>query len=139
MTPKALADLHALCFIVPRPFSAQEFSELLSSDLVFLCLHSSGFALGRAVADEAELLTLAVDPTHRRIGIGRILLDDFAKQALHRGAGRLFLEVAAGNIAARALYDASGYAESGTRRAYYRAPDGRTVDAIVMSKRLDRD
>lgn len=138
MTPQTLADLHARCFTVPRPFTASEFTDLLTSDLVFLCTESGGFALGRAVTDEAELLTLAVDRDHRRGGIGRRLLAAFEREARHRGAQTAFLEVSAENHAARALYLSAGYIESGLRRGYYRKPCGTTVDAVVMNRRLDR-
>lgn len=136
MTPEALAELHARCFSVPRPYNAEEFGALLASDLVFLCPHASGFALGRAAAGEAELLTLAVHPDHRRGGIGRQLLSNFEQAAQNRGAQGAFLEVAATNIAARRLYEATGYAVSGRRRDYYRHPGGQRIDAIQMAKPL---
>ena len=40
-----------------------------------------GFSSTRSVADETELLLIAVDPAHQRRGIGRLLLDDFVEQA----------------------------------------------------------
>ena len=42
---------------------------------------SAGFALYRTIADEAELLLLAVSPEFRRRGIGRMLLDQFIDHA----------------------------------------------------------
>lgn len=139
MTPTALAELHALCFSVPRPYTAAEFGDLLASHLVFLCPHASGFALGRAVAGEAELLTLAVHPEHRHAGIGRGLLSDFESEARRRGAVTAFLEVAADNRPAIALYKSAGYAETGRRKDYYRAAAGGHVDAAIMSRALTGD
>jgi len=136
VTPDALAALHARCFAVPRPFSAGEFRDVLSSQACFLVTGSAGFALGRAVLNEAELITLAVAPEDRRQGHGRGLLQKFEAEAARRGAVRVFLEVADDNTAARALYTAMGYRESGRRRGYYRTPAGTRLDAVVMEKRL---
>lgn len=134
-----MAALHKRCFGVPRPFTAAEFTSLLSSPHCFHCAQPNGLALGRAVAGEAELLTLAVDPQARRTGIGYRLLADFEAAARHRQASRAFLEVAADNAGARRLYARAGYAESGRRRGYYRMPDGTAVDAILMSREFDGD
>lgn len=96
----------------------------------------TGFLLGRIVADEAEVLTLAVDPASRRRGIGARLVAAFLAEAAARGAGRAFLEVAADNAAARALYAAAGFAEVARRRGYYRDPAGGAVDALVLARDL---
>lgn len=136
MTPEALADLHARCFSVPRPFSAREFASFLAKDWCFLLGDARGFALGSAAAGEAELLTLVVDPTHRRTGLGSALLRAFETEAQARGAEDVFLEVAANNLAAQALYRRAGYRESGQRHSYYRQPDGSRIDAILMTKPL---
>ena len=58
-----------------------------------------GFSLLRAVADEAELLLLAVAPRAQRQGVGQKLLDRFMTDARMRGAHRLHLEVRDGNEA----------------------------------------
>ncbi len=127
--------MHARCFTVPRPYTAQEFADFLASDLCFLVTRPHGFALGRAVAGEAELITLAVDPDSRRQGQGAMLLDAFEAAARTRCATRAFLEVAADNTAARALYRRAGYADTGRRLGYYRAAHG-AVDAVLMAKPL---
>ena len=90
-----------------------------------------GFSLVRAVADEAELLLLAVDPAEQRRGIGQALLDDFVAAALSGGAHRLHLEVRDGNPALD-LYRASGFAPAGRRRNYYHGPDGEAFDAVTL-------
>jgi len=133
MTPEALAALHGRCFTTPRPWSAAEFAGFLADPLVFLLVEGdAGFLLGRAVAGEAELLTIAVVPEARRLGLGRRLVSRFLYQARLRGAESAFLEVAADNAAARGLYDRSGFLEVGRRRGYYRSPDGRVIDALVL-------
>lgn len=132
MTPDDLAAIHARCFTRPRPWSAAEFAALLDSPRAFLLTRPQGFLLGQTVADEAELLTLAVAPDARRQGIARDLIAEFAATSRARGAAQAFLEVAADNAAAQALYHAAGWRESGRRRRYY-GPD---LDALVMTLRL---
>jgi len=92
---------------------------------------AAGFSLVRAVADEAELLLLAVDPAEQRRGIGQALLDDFIAGALAAGGHRLHLEVRDGNPAVE-LYRASGFAPVGRRRNYYHGPDGESHDAVTF-------
>ncbi len=133
MTPRHLAALHAACFTAPRPWSEAEFAALLDDPLVFLLTEpEAGFLLGRVVAGEAELLTLAVAPDLRRQGTGRRLVAGFLDEAARRGAESAFLEVAAPNAAARALYAAAGFAEVGRRRNYYRTPEGGAEDALIL-------
>ena len=92
----------------------------------------AGFALSRAVLDEAELLLLAVSPSARRRGVGSALLRSVIAEARGHGIVRLHLEVRAGNSAI-ALYDAAGFAKTGERRAYYRGSGGRGLDAHSYS------
>lgn len=90
-----------------------------------------GFSLVRAIADEAELLLLAVDPAEQRRGIGQALLDDFVAGALAGGAHRLHLEVRDGNPAIE-LYRASGFSAAGRRRNYYHGPGAEAYDAVTL-------
>ena len=115
--PAELAALHGACFTAPRPWSAAEFRDLLGQTGVFLVARPEGFALGRVVLDEAELLTLAVAPEARRQGIGAALLAEFCETAKTAGAARAFLEVAEGNAGALALYRREAWHEIGRRRA----------------------
>jgi len=136
VSPEALAALHAACFTVPRPWTAAEFEGLLARADTFLLQDAAGFLLGRALAGEAELLTLAVAPEARRTGTGSRLVAQFLAEAVGRGAETAFLEVAEDNLAARALYERAGFAPAGRRRAYYRHPEGTTTDALVMTRAL---
>ncbi|WP_417806720.1 GNAT family N-acetyltransferase [Thioclava sp.] len=137
MTPAALAQLHAVCFTTPRPWSQAEFDTLLHARGVFLLTEPGGFLLGRVIAGEAELLTLAVDPNQRRAGIARALVAAFHEEVKTHEAQTAFLEVADDNIAARALYLATGWIESGRRKAYYNSSDGTRRDAIIMVLPID--
>lgn len=134
MTPDALAALHARAYDRLRPWNAAEFAALLSSPHVFLCPGEHSFALGRAVADEAELLTIATDPARRRQGHASACLHAFENAARARGASRLFLEVDCENHAAIALYRDAGFAKIATRAAYYTLPCGSRADALIMAK-----
>ena len=137
MTPEDLAVLHARCFTIPRPWSAAEFAGFLTDPLAFLLVEGdAGFLLGRAAAGEAELLTLAIAPEARRRGLGQRLGGRFLYQARLRGAANAFLEVAADNAPAQALYDRAGFAPAGRRRGYYAGPDGRVQDALVLRREL---
>jgi len=133
MSAETLAELHLRCFgSHPRPWSATEIEELLASRLNFLIQRPAGFLLGRTVADEAELLTVAVSPEARRQGVGRALLAEFCATSRERGAASAFLEVASDNDPARALYLAEGWVEVGNRRNYYATG----IDAILMHRSL---
>jgi ribosomal-protein-alanine N-acetyltransferase len=95
----------------------------------------SGFSLYRTVADEAELLLIAVIPSKHRRGIGRLLLDDFMDRARNDGVARVHLEVRDGNSAV-SLYRDAGFSPVGRRRNYYHASDGRRFDAVTLARQL---
>ena len=134
-----MAAIHKVAMQVPAPWTALDFDALLSGDTVFAASPApTGFALGRVVLDEAELLTLAVHPEAQRHGIGRACLALFETEAAARGAARFHLEVAETNSPARALYKAAGWEEVGRRKAYYKGNASR-IDAILMAKRIDSD
>lgn len=94
-----------------------------------------GFSLVRYVADEAELLLIAVLPVCHRKGIGRQLLEDFLERARNEGILRVHLEVRDGNPAV-GMYQTAGFSAVGRRRNYYRAPDGTRFDAITLASQL---
>jgi ribosomal-protein-alanine N-acetyltransferase len=96
-----------------------------------------GFALGRVVRDEAELLLLAVHRSSQRMGVGQLLLDRFGAVAASKGAEQLHLEVREGNHAVR-LYSRNGYREVGRRRNYYSGTGGQLFDALTLAKNSHR-
>jgi [ribosomal protein S18]-alanine N-acetyltransferase len=137
VTPEVLAALHSRCFQTPPPWAAADFTGFLSNPLAFLLVEGdAGFLLGRAVAGEAEVLTLAVAPDARRRGLGRKLVARFLYQARLRGAESAFLEVSAENAPAIALYESAGFAKAGVRRGYYQTPEGQRTDALVLARAL---
>ncbi|MBA3512704.1 ribosomal protein S18-alanine N-acetyltransferase [Sphingomonas sp.] len=94
-----------------------------------------GFSLFRTVADEAELLLLAVAPDHQHRGVGRLLLEQFVERARGLGASRVHLEVRDGNPAVQ-MYRRAGFKPVGRRPNYYRGSDGRQYDAITLAHAL---
>jgi [ribosomal protein S18]-alanine N-acetyltransferase len=136
MTARDMAALHAECFATPRPWSEAEFVQLLAHPLTFALSEPHGFVMGRALAGEAELLTIAVSPGHQRMGIGARLLAAFFQESAKRGAESAFLEVAETNSAAQALYLGAGFRPAGRRRGYYVTPQGEKVDALVLVRSL---
>ncbi len=129
--PARLATLHASAF--DAPWDADAFAALLAQPGVFAVERPDGFVLMRVVADEAEVLTLAVRPSARRLGLGRELTREGAATARALGADRVFLEVAEDNGPARALYTGLGFVEAGRRRGYYAATDGGRRDALLLT------
>lgn len=164
MTPEALADLHARAMVYGAAWSTAAFADTLAHPRAFLVDTSSlsalkyprgeaegrgadsppppartqvpGFALGRVIAGEAELLTLAVDPAAQRNGLGRALLRAFEEEAASRAASTAFLEVSQDNIGAVKLYLSEGWQEVGRRENYYAdGPNGAST-AVIMRKAL---
>lgn len=136
VNPAHLSHIHRSSFANARGWSVSEFADLLSSPFTFVEACDDGFALGREIAGESELLTIAVLPKARGRGLGRRLLDRFEAASKARGAELLFLEVAADNLTALTLYRRAGWTESGQRAGYYTRADGTKQDAILMQKRL---
>ncbi|MBN9479592.1 MAG: ribosomal protein S18-alanine N-acetyltransferase [Bordetella sp.] len=134
--PARLAAIHAEAFAAPWDQTA--LAELLASPGVFAVAEADGFILIRAVVDEAEILTLAVRPSARRAGLGARLVEAAVVRAAALGAERMFLEVAEGNAAARALYVRSGFVEMGRRRGYYSYADGSREDALTLVLNFSR-
>ena len=94
-----------------------------------------GFSLLRTVADEAELLLLAVSPEAQRHGVGTSLLEHFIDHGRRSGIRRLHLEVRDGNSAV-AMYQTFGFKAEGRRSKYYSGQDGSQHDALTMAREL---
>ena len=142
----ALAAVHAASFA--HEWNAEEIAALLRDGNVvgFVARRTATFGRRRAVgllllrtaADEAEVLTLAVDPRRRRLGCGLKLMEAGLRRLYRDRITALFLEVEAGNQPALALYRRLGFAQVGERRGYYAHPDGTSSAALVMRVELTR-
>lgn len=95
-----------------------------------------GFSIYRCVADESELLLIAVDPSVGRNGCGTLLLNDWIAHCRGNGINRMFLEVRADN-SALSLYEHLGFSRIAVRPAYYRGGDAVMRDAVTMQKILE--
>lgn len=92
----------------------------------------AGFALNRLIADEAELLLLAVAPESRRQGVAMALIERSLQLLRFRNGTRLHLEVRHNNPAIE-LYKKAGFSQIGRRPGYYRGVDGQMHDALTLS------
>lgn len=135
------ARLHAADFA--HPWSPHEIAALIarSTTLGAAALDPAsgdlrGFVLSRLAADEAEILTIAVESSSRGKGVGRGLLAETLRQAANAGARTVFLEVDENNAPALALYERFGFVKVGKRVGYYRLKDGSRATAVVMRKIL---
>lgn len=138
-----LARLHREDFI--RPWTDGEFEQLLAQEAVFgfagleIGKGSAGpvgFVLARLAAGEAEILTVAVARSHRREGLGWLLMDAVLRELHAARAEALFLEVDEANAGAIALYRRLGFREVGKRPRYYQAAEDTKSAALVMRRDL---
>lgn len=135
-----IVALHGRSF--ETPWGLKAFGELLGMSGTFLQVAREapassimGFILTRIAADEAEIITIAVDPAQRGRGIGAALVTSAAAEAKAFGASSLILEVAEDNAAAIRLYERLGFDVIGRRPAYYEREGGR-VAAHIMALAL---
>ena len=85
-----------------------------------------------SVGGEADLMTIAVNPTYRKQGIASHLIAELEKWARAKGGDAMMLEVDLANHAAIALYLKHGYQKLNIRKNYY----GYGKDAQIMKKAL---
>ena len=136
-----MARIHAAGFY--RGWPVGEFESFLSEDAtpVYVACDAkrriAGFALVRVVEDEAELLTIAVDPKWRGKRVGDALLRAVFDDLLLSPARRMFLEVSEENAAAIRLYERLGFAVISRRKGYYPKADGSQATALVMARDLE--
>lgn len=122
-----LSNLHKKCFPT-KPWSADDFRDLKNSGCEII-MSENGFIVYRIAVDEAEIITIGVNPDFRRNGIASAMIGIIEKTLKNQAVKKLFLEVASNNIPAQKLYESMGFKTVGLRPKYY---DG--VDAILMSK-----
>ena len=126
--------MEKLCFSMPWT-AAQIQSQLSDESHIFIAaLSPDGRVLGYVgamlAADEGYISNVAVDPEHRRQGIGGALIEKLVSMAAERGLAFLTLEARASNAPALALYEKYGFRPVGRRKNYYEKP---REDAILMT------
>ncbi len=133
-----VAEISALT--LPEGWSYQEICKVLQYDynvyyIAWDTLQEDvvGFAGIMVIAEDSELLNIAVDPQYQHKGIGTLLMDKIVEESWKHGADRILLEVRSSNKMAQRLYKQYCFAMIGKRKNYYSNP---TEDAWIMS--LDR-
>jgi ribosomal-protein-alanine N-acetyltransferase len=134
-----LAELHGASFA--RGWGEGEFEGMIGErNTIVQRLRKGrktiGFAVSRIGADEAEILSIAVDQAHRGRGLSRTLLLTHLGHLAGRGVRTIFLEVEENNQPARRLYAGSGFMVVGRRERYYKQPDGEQLNALLMRRDL---
>ncbi|MBY0354800.1 MAG: ribosomal protein S18-alanine N-acetyltransferase [Rickettsiales bacterium] len=131
----ALAALHQET--MSEAWSVQSFQDMLSLPTTIGWKISSqhhlvAFILLQETYQQAEILSLATHPQHRRCGMAQRLLEHASRELHIKHCSRVMLELRAGNLAAYQLYVSHGFKPQSTRKHYY--PDGE--DALTMSLRM---
>ena len=134
-----LAQLHGASF--HRGWGESEFETMLTerNTLVHrlkLGRKVIGFAVSRMAADEAEILSVAIDASQRGRGLSRNLLLTHLGHLAGRGVRTVFLEVEENNQPARRLYEWGGFSVVGRRERYYQQPGGEQLNALLMRRDL---
>ncbi len=88
-----------------------------------------GYIIATDIADESELLRIAVAEKYRRSGIGKELMKAYTED-LKQHCDKFFLEVRQSNQAAMSLYEKIGYKSISVRKDYYSNPK---EDAVIYS------
>jgi ribosomal-protein-alanine N-acetyltransferase len=137
----AVARLHAASFYRGWPRQDIE-AYLIDPDTPTLVACDSrrriaGFAMLRLLGDDAELMTIAVEPKYRSKGVATALLRACFEDLRMTPSKRMILEVAADNPAAIKVYSRLGFTRLSERQGYYARPDGQPATAIVMTRTLE--
>lgn len=126
-----ILEIEQLCFM--DPWSERMIENSLKSGLdTWLLLTeegAAGYCVFRIVADECELLRIAVRPEYRGRDLSKKLMDQLVFYSRQKDVKSIFLEVRESNERARNLYRSYGFTEEGIRKHYYLNP---CEDAVIM-------
>lgn len=139
------AELERQCF--STPWTAEQFKQAFEQDTFYLwgirASSNDGLPFEKnqllaylavyCVADELEVLNIAVHPKARRKGLGRLLLSTVLQNASKTGISRALLEVRRTNSPAIGLYEVLGFEALGIRPRYYQDTN---EDAIIYGREL---
>jgi [ribosomal protein S18]-alanine N-acetyltransferase len=134
-----LAQIHGASF--HRGWGEGEFESMLAERNTLIHVLRMGrkvigFSVSRIAADEAEILSIAIDASHRGRGLSQDLLLTHLGHLAGRGVRKVFLEVEENNQPARRLYEHNGFAVVGRRDRYYRQAGGEHLNALLMRRDL---
>jgi len=140
----SLVDIHAGAFV--RGWSAEDLAALVAGPNVFVLAvrrvsvfgvrRLVGFVTIRIAADEAEVLTIAINRASRGKGFGRLLMEEAMRRLYRESVSACFLEVDSGNEPAVGLYRTLGFVEVGKRKEYYNNAASADGSALVMRLQL---
>ena len=120
------------------PWSRKSLQDAMNTpDNVYIVCETDGRIAGYCgmwtVLGEGNIVNVAVDEHYRKNGIARALMQELVKRGLEKNVNIFFVEVRAGNEAAKHLYETEGFRNIGVRKNFYEKP---VEDAYVMSKIL---
>ncbi len=92
-----------------------------------------GFGIAWKVAEETQILEIAVLPQHRRKGIATQILSELSKESVKSGCKKMVLEVQKDNSMALKFYEQQGLKIVGTRKNFYTSSQSKqNIDALLM-------
>lgn len=120
------------------PWSEKAFLDTVSlHQYYYLVAEDQGKIIGYCgfvfALDEGEIPNVCVASQARRRGVGRAMLQELFLLAKEYHLTKLFLEVRQSNVAARRLYEATGFEQIGIRKGFYELPK---EDAVLMQRIL---
>jgi ribosomal-protein-alanine N-acetyltransferase len=129
-------EIERLCF--RQPFSQEIFEQELQISAAHLWVvpfrrRVIAYLDFWTVADEMELVSIAVHPDHQGLGVAAYLLRGMVAYAKHHGMRSIVLDVRASNHAALHLYQKFSFHQVGLRKRYY---SDNQEDALILRREL---
>ena len=136
----AAVSIHAKSFSGGEVWGKETFQNYLRKPVVYgFCAFDqsqmAGFAVFQKIEDVVELLTIAVNPAHRKKGVGRHVLEKGLESLISQESSDVFLDVAVDNQAAMKLYQSLGFQRIAVREKYYKRGLEK-IDAYVFKKHI---
>ncbi len=133
---KKIADIEAECFTTPE--SESSVKDVIENPVyeAFVAEYDGevvGHTITMTSCGDTDILSVAVRPSFRRFGIGKMLMDNIIVTADKKGVTDVFLEVRKSNIPAISLYEKTGFEKIGERKNFYDLP---REDAVLMKKSI---
>jgi ribosomal-protein-alanine N-acetyltransferase len=94
-----------------------------------------GFSVVRTIAQEAEIMLIAIAPEFQRKSTGSEMLKTITTQSKNDGVTHIFLEVRSNNHALQ-FYKKIGFQQIGLRKDYYKGKENIRYDALTLAKTI---
>ena len=129
-----IAAVESKCFTTPES-EASVVSVIENFVYEAFVLETDGNIVGHTITmttcGDTDILSIAVLPSFRRMGLGKMLMENIVKSAEKHGVSDIFLEVRKSNTSAISLYEKFGFEKIGERKNFYDLP---REDAFLMRK-----